>query len=139
MPLPSVANFPSFLPGKQMLDGDVAANLIAELFSSETGITAFAGGGQASATQLNSAVNVVSVIATNADSVKLPPAVVGREITVVNSDAAQSLQVFGYGTDTINGVATGTGVAQAAGVTAIYKCVSISAAGVGAWFRTLSA
>lgn len=139
MPLPSVANFPSFLPGKQMLDGDVAANLLAELFSSETGITAAAGGTQAAARALTSAVNEVSVVATAADSVKLPPAVVGREITVVNSDAAESMQVFGSGTDTINGVATATGVAQAAGRTAVYKCVSISAAGVGAWFRTLSA
>jgi hypothetical protein len=62
--------------------------------------------------------------------------VAGQQIIVINN-TANSMQVFGSGTDTINGVATATGVAQAAGKHAIYTAVSTGAA--AAWFRNLSA
>ncbi len=81
----------------------------------ETAITATAGGTQALAQALSALVSVheVTVCATNADSVKLPaPSVVGELHLVINNGAA-SLQVFGSGTDTINAVATATGVAVA--------------------------
>lgn len=87
--------------------------------SVETGITAAAGGTQAAARQLLAAYSVVSTVATAADSVKLLPAVPGIEMIVVN-DGLNSMQVFGSGTDTINGVATATGVAQAPGTTVRY-------------------
>ena len=136
--MPLSSQFPVFQNGKQMLDGDVQNALMAELYSVQDTITAKAGGTQAAAVALTSAVNRVSVCATGGDSVKLPAAVPGREVMITNSGAA-SLQVFGSGTDTINGVATATGVAQGIGLTALYKCISVSAAGVGAWFRLLSA
>lgn len=114
-----------------------------------TGITALAGGGQSGATLLafgssggsgQCGAFRVDTVATAADSVRLPPTdgspfsvPVGTEIAVVNN-GANSMQVFGSGTDTINGVATGTGVAQAAGKSAIYKLYA-----AGAWFRLLSA
>jgi len=47
--------------------------------------------------------------------------------------------VYGSGTDTINDVATGTGVAVGSGKTAIFICHSYSAAGVGNWYMVLSA
>jgi hypothetical protein len=47
------------------------------------------------------------------------------------------MQVFGSGTDTINGVATATGVAQAAGVAALYLCTAVGA--VNKWNRFLQA
>jgi hypothetical protein len=47
------------------------------------------------------------------------------------------MQVYGSGTDTINGVVTATGVAQAAGKTGIYVATTTGAA--AAWFRLLSA
>jgi Ca2+-binding RTX toxin-like protein len=80
----------------------------------------FAGGGQTSATALTTIFNeVVTAVATAADSVKLPaPSKVGQIVIVTNAHASNSMQVFGAGTDTINGVATATGVAQAAGKTA---------------------
>lgn len=103
-----------------------------------TGITAHAGGGQASATALTGAINRVDTVGTAADSVALPaPSAVGQTVIVINNAAANSMQVFGSGTDTINGVATGTGVAQAAGKTAIYTAVTTGTA--AAWFRNLSA
>lgn len=98
------------------------------------GITAFAGGGQTSATALTSALNRISVCATNADSVKLPvvsDADIGIEVDVIN-DGAANAQVFGAGTDTIDGVATATGVALAAAARCKYQLISRTA-GVGAW------
>lgn len=106
------------------------------LTSIEAGLTAHAGGTKAAALALDATktVHVVSVIGTDADSVLMPPAVAGEVHIVANTDAAQSLQVFGAGTDTINGVATATGVAQAAGKAGIFICYA-----TGAWLRILSA
>jgi hypothetical protein len=98
------------------------------------GLTAFAGGGQTSALQLSGDMAEVTTVATAADSVRLPPALPGRTFCLVNAAASNSMQVFGYGTDTINGVATATGVAQAAGKSATYFCCA-----AGNWYRVLSA
>lgn len=104
----------------------------------ETGITAHAGGTQAAAYALTKVVSVVANVGTAADSVKLPaPTKVGQIAIVVNNAAANSMQVFGSGTDTINGVATATGVAQAAGKHAIYVASTIGTA--AAWYRVLGA
>lgn len=98
-----------------------------------TGIVARAGGGKASATPITTALAEVATVATAADSVLLPLAKRGLCLFVRNA-AANSMQVFGAGTDTINGVATGTGVAQAGGASALYVCLTN-----GAWVRLLSA
>lgn len=103
-----------------------------------SGLVAHAGGGQANALVLTGQFNSVDTVATAADSVKLPaPSFPGQEIQVLNNAALNSMQVFGSGTDTINGVATGTGVAQAAGTLAIYKAMTTGTA--AKWFRLLSA
>lgn len=99
----------------------------------EDSITAKAGGGKTNARVLTAQVNRITVCATAADSVLLPPSAAGLSVTVINSGAA-SAQVFGAGIDTINGVATGTGVSQAAGVTVTYICLT-----AGAWFTLVGA
>lgn len=104
--------------------------------SATDGITAVASGGQTNATLLTSTYNNVTVVATAADSVKLPLGAAGMSVYIRNS-AANSLQVFGSGTDTINAVATATGVAQATTVSALYFCTSSAPA--AKWFRVLSA
>lgn len=107
------------------------------LSSIEDGLTAAAGGTQAGALALSATklVHRVSTVGTAADSVKLPLATGSGNIHfVMNSAAANSMQVFGSGTDTINDVATATGVAQAAGKGAWY--VDIAA---GKWYRSLGA
>lgn len=110
---------------------------VVSLGSVATGITAHAGGGQGSATALTAAINSIDTVATAADSVALPaPTFVGQRVTVINTTAT-SMQVFGAGTDTINGVATATGVAQAAGKTADYIAITTGAG--AAWFRLISA
>lgn len=99
-------------------------------------LTAFAGGGQASATLMGYGANNVTVVATAADSVKLPPAIAGKVVFVRNATAT-SMQVFGGGTSTINAAATGTGVAQAATTGRYYICVSGDGSDLaGTWVST---
>lgn len=122
----------------------VPLGLISQNWNIDTGataITAHAGGGQSAAFQLGYGISNVTVVATAADSVKLPPAYPGKWCFVMNSDASDSMQVFGYGVDTVNGVATGTGVAQAAGKAALYVCLTGtgSATSAGTWVRLLGA
>ena len=76
-------------------------------------ITAQADGTKANATVLTSAINRLSTVAGAADSVLLPAVSekdIGIEVEIIN-DGASSAQVFGQGTDTIDAVATATGVA----------------------------
>ena len=98
-------------------------------------ITATAGGTRAAAVPLRAAINRISVCATAADSVALPPAMGGQEVSLINSGAA-ACQVFAaVGTnDTINGVAAATGIS----VAAAGKAQFISP-GPGLWFSILSA
>ena len=73
--------------------------------SATTGITAHAGGTQALGVALTSAINLITVCATNGDSVCLPPAVGGQDILVMNAGVA-NCNVFSSNastTDTING------------------------------------
>lgn len=107
------------------------------------GVTAHSGGGQANATLLDYGVNEITTVAVANDSVKLPPAVGGAVVFVRNS-TANSAQVFGDATasDTINGVATGTGVALAAGKNAIFAVMQTSNSTLaipGRWMMVLSA
>lgn len=94
-----------------------------------TGLTAHSGGGQTNALLLTAPFNIVTTVAAANDSVKLPPATaanVGQQVWVQNAAATNSMQVYGSGTDTINAVATATGVAVAAGKTGLF---TVQAAG----------
>lgn len=102
----------------------------------ETGITATASGNQATAYQLTRSFNVLGTVATNADSVKLPAdRQVGDEVIIVN-DGSANAQVFGYGSDTIDAVATETGVVLTAAKRASYYVASITD-GVAAWVSNM--
>jgi len=97
--------------------------------------TARAGGGRANATILNAAVNLIAVCATAADSVKLPPAVGGQVMWIINAGSAASQMFAADGTtDTINGVAAATGVSLAAG-----KADVLMSPLPGAWFSVTGA
>lgn len=91
------------------------------------GITALAGGGQSGATQMQGEMNRIATVATVADSVMLPQAIVGMDVYVLN-DAAIAAQVFGFGTDTVDGVAAATGVPHMGKSLVIYSCFV-----AGAW------
>lgn len=123
------ANTPQpFLPGFRTIDGSELNEAFADpLVASQDGITAHAGGGKANAYQLTTQLNRVTTVATTADSVKLPEAIPGTSVTLINA-GANAMQVFGKDSDTINGVATGTGISQPAGTEYVYHCLTD-----GAW------
>lgn len=114
-------------------------------------ITAFAGGGQTSATQLDSGFNRVTVVATANDSVKLPACVSGQRntgpsgstarpssntlgmmIVVTNADAADSMNVYPQTGDAINALGANAAYAMAANKTAAFVCGSS-----GIWYSIL--
>lgn len=84
------------------------------------GITAFATGGQGSATQLTSDINEISTCATAGDSVKMPTAEAGLLVVVINNGAA-SCDVFPASGDNL-GAGVDTAVALANGSNVTYVC-----------------
>ncbi len=82
-------------------------------------------GTKALATVLNPLVDLhrISICATAGDSALLPPAIRGRQIGIAN-DCVASAQLFGTGTDTIDAVATATGVPMGAGKRGDFVCVT---------------
>ena len=96
--------------------------------SSQDSITAFAGGGQASATAITTQTARIATVTTAGDSVKLPASAPGLELIIINHGVSP-MQVYGAGTDTINDVATATGVSQMQNSTVIYTCVT-----AGSWY-----
>jgi len=85
--------------------------------ASATGITAFAGGGQGSATALTEVFNDVTTVVTAGDSVLAPAVTLGKQLWVFNADAVDAMDLFptsgddlGAGVDTAISVAAGTGV-----------------------------
>ena len=105
--------------------------------SIETGITAHAGGTKAAALALTASYNVLSVCATNGDSVLLPAdRKVGDQVEIAN-DGAANAQVFGAGSDTIDGVSTATGVVLTAAKRCVYTVASIDTSNVAAWISNM--
>ncbi len=93
----------------------------AETDRAASGITAYAGGGQANAPLLIAQYNRVETVATIADSVKLPPATVGLKVVVINN-AANSTNVFPSSGDIINALAADTALACAGGKATTFYC-----------------
>lgn len=141
MPLPS-GPIPGFGRTIGLQSGPSLQKLADLIGSCQADLTAKAGGGKATALQLNAANVEIDVAATAADSVLLPLGYAGLQIFIANNGAS-SVQVFGKGNDTINGIATATGVAQGNGVSALYVCIDVDNPGLstqaGRWYRILSA
>lgn len=86
--------FTSFISGLRLIDGGDLSQFAAFNHQTTSGLTALAGGGlSSSTTKLNFGYNEVSTCATDSDSVVLPYALPGAEITVWN-DTAHTLAVF---------------------------------------------
>lgn len=134
--LPAVGEQIDFTPGIRTFSGNQHQRVLDWVASYLDNLTAKASGGQSGATLLAAAINNVTTVASANDSVMLPVARPGLVVYVSNSAATNSMQVFGNSADsaTINGTAGSTGVAQAAGKSAVYFCVSPTK-----WFRDLSA
>ncbi len=84
------------------------------VYSVTTGITAHAGGGQASATALTTEKNFVSTVASANDSVKLPATVAGLEIQVFNL-GANACDVYPPSSSAIDALGTNNPYSLAAG------------------------
>lgn len=82
--------------------------------STANSITAHAGGGQGSATQLLSELNYIATAASAGDSVKLPFAGPGRMITVFN-ETANAVDVFPLAGEAIDALGTDVAYSLAAG------------------------
>lgn len=108
------------LPGTLTVAGTLAAPEVEEV---ATGITAFATGGQASATVLTARHNNITTCASAGDSVKLPTAVAGTILAVKNSGAA-TLAVFPNTSDSINALAVNLSVDVPVGATAEFLAIS---------------
>lgn len=89
------------------------------------GITATPSGTQANSVVLNSMFNRVATVATVGDGVLLPGVTSfpggALSICVIN-DAANTMTVYGSGSDTINGQTGSVGVAQMGKSIAFYQC-----------------
>src|SRR5580700_1508212 len=86
-----------------MAEGDAPAIV----FPAASGITAHAGGTKAAAFQLGYGFNEVSTVATSGDSLLAPPAFAGALCMIAN-DGVGNADVYGQGTDTIDGSSTAT-------------------------------
>lgn len=84
-------------------------------------VTANTTGTQAGATALGYGVSQVATAGAAASAVILPAAVPGEYCTVIN-DGANTIQVFGTSSDTINGIAAATGCVQMASSEITYWC-----------------
>lgn len=127
---------PSFTPGKGLQDGGALQKMALQRGTVDS-LTAQADNTKANATPITACIARFSTVAGAADSALLPPGYPGLQVLVMNA-GAQSMQVFGSGNDTINGIATATGIAQANGKTALYTCHDV-VDGVGIWSQLLSA
>jgi len=117
-----------------LINGNTLNQLFgAPQFSAENGITATAGGTKAAARLLKATINQISVCASSSDSVKLPANPQPGNVVFIANDGAQSTQIFGSNSDTIDAVATATGVPLAAAARSLFFCHSVSSAGVAAW------
>jgi hypothetical protein len=107
---------------KGLIPGTTFEEAIVGTVSVKDNITAFATGGQASATLLPAQINRVVTVGSANDSVKLPSAAgaVGAEITVSNAHATNSLNVFPASGDQIDGLGANAAKAVAAGKTATF-------------------
>ena len=94
-------------------------------------VTAYVSGGQTLATALTSTFNNITTAAAGAASVKLPASAVGLEV-IVSNQGANAVQIFGVSPDTINGVATGTGISIPVGAIFVFTC-----AVVGNWLQNV--
>lgn len=104
------------------------------LSSYTNNITAHAGGGQSSATQLTTQINLVKGVVTAGDSVKLPVSAPGLIILVTNSNITNACDCFPASGEAINNLATNTAFSIATSTSVMFIC-GVS----GIWNTILSA
>jgi len=90
--------------------------------SHASGLTAHSGGGQGSAIALTAAINQITTVAAANDSAKLPPAVAGKVVLVIQAAASNSMNLFPSSGDQINALGANAAFAMAAGTITSFVC-----------------
>lgn len=112
--------FTPFIDGARLIDGGPLNEQLAKPhYNASDGLVAHAGGGQTNALLMTARINRYTTVASAGDSAKLPSSAAGKVIYVVN-DTSNAMQVYGSGSDTINDVATGTGMSVSANSATVY-------------------
>lgn len=138
-----VGRYLSFIRGLRLIDGGDLLNFANSVQGVNAGVTALAGGGTGTGVPILAlGLNQLSVVATNNDSVELPPAIPGATLVVINDGAAtveiyptQSNPANGNVADTIapyNSVVYGANVTSATATVSVFYCAVI-----GKWKQTL--
>lgn len=91
------------------------------LVNAKDGLTAHAGGGQASATAMVYGINHFGTVAGAGDSGLLPPAVAGAKVDVCNR-GANAMAVFPNGTDQVNDAGASISYSLASNTTVTFRC-----------------
>lgn len=126
--------FGSFVRGKRLIDGGELLTLANFFFNPNNAVKALAGGANPG-TLLQYGINRVTTVASGADSVQMPPAILGAWCVVIN-DGANSMQIFGNLSNPNNGntqdvlidnthniaAAAATGIALANNKAAVFFC-----------------
>jgi len=125
-----------FIASRQLLPGDWA-NALTDALTSSQGIAA-AGTTQADAALINGSNFEVLAGSANNAGVKLPAALPGAEINILNN-SANTTKVYGAGTDVIQTTGTtyaaaATGITMATLVSAKFFCIK-----AGFWQRLVTA
>jgi hypothetical protein len=108
-------------PRLPSVDSSDVGKALGEMVSAQTGITAFAGGGQGSATAITRAFNRITTCATGGDSVKLPKALPGAQVMIANRGAA-ACNVFPQTGEAINALSNNTALSLGINAVGIYSC-----------------
>lgn len=96
-----------------------AAAAILQVHDTRVGLTAFAGGGAGSATQLNASYSVISTVATTGDSVKFSTTLEVGLVNYVKNDGANALDLFPAGGDDL-GLGVGVAISVPAGASVAF-------------------
>lgn len=99
------------------------------VIESQDSITAYAGGGQANAVALVYGVNRITVVASTGDSVKLPPAISGKQCVVWNNTGTAP-DVFPQTGEYINALSVNTAEAMGLNQGQTYNAVD------GRWLKS---
>lgn len=83
--------------------------------TNQQGLTAHAGGGQGSATVLTYGMNEVATVGTAGDSCKMPAAVVGKFVYVVNDSATNAMDLFPASGEQFGGIVANTAISLVGG------------------------
>lgn len=102
--------------------GNLALTLGYVMSSNANALTAFAGGGQGSALQLAKQINRVTTVASAGDSVKLPAALAGMQVIVINAAAANAMDCFPASGEVINALSADTALSILANKTVMFVC-----------------